>query len=83
MKYYDIDSTTVWLILDEMEELLEGDQLLIFRALRRGWTRKEIAEEYGVSRKAINMRIYRIKRKIRETFQTLDLPRIHHLEDLF
>ena len=81
-KHYDIDSLAVWLILDEMEELLEGDQLLIFRALREGVSREEIAKEFGINREALKKRIQRIWDKIRRTYQELDLPRTYNIEDL-
>ena len=83
MKYYDIDSTAVWLILDEMEELLEGDQLLIFRALREGINKDVIAHTLGITRHALKLRIQRIWRKIRTHFIDLDLPRMYNIEDLF
>ena len=83
MKCYDIDSTAVWLILDEMEELLEGDQLLIFRALREGVSRREIAENWGISKNAVNCRIKRIRKRIRKHYHELDLPRVYHIENLF
>jgi len=65
MKYYDADDNAICLILDEMSELLTSDQLLIFDALRAGVPRPEIAYDLGISRNALNLRIQRIYKRIR------------------
>lgn len=83
MKYYDVDSTVVWLILDEMETLLSGDQLFIFQSLRKGVGRREIAELLEISNHALRNRIYIIRKKIRSRYHELCLPKLFKLEDIF
>jgi len=65
MKYYDLDDNEVGRVLDEMAELLRGDSLVIFEALRAGVSRPEIAYDLGISRNALNMRIKRIYKCVR------------------
>ena len=83
MRYYDADSDAVCLILDEMAELLTGDQAVIFDALRGGISRKEIATDLSISKKTLDRRISRIYKKVREGYQELDLPRLYNLSDIF
>jgi len=83
MRYYDADSDAICLILDEMAELLTGDQAIIFDALRAGVPRQEIAADFGLSMTTLRKRISRIYQRIREGYRELDLPRLYNLNDLF
>jgi len=65
MKYYDADDDEVSRVLDEMADLLTGDQLVIFEALRAGVSRPEIAYDLGISKKKLYDRISYIYKKVR------------------
>jgi hypothetical protein len=75
MKYYDIDSEAVWLILDQMEEVLSPTDRFIFSSFRKGVSRREVAELLGINRQRLYEKWYYIKKRIRKKYRELDLPR--------
>jgi len=57
------------LLIDEIRKLTPGERKLLYDVYLRGRDRRILAEEFGISQSGINVRVFKVVRKLRRALQ--------------